>query len=295
MHPRRWLIFFTLLFTRLEAQVPATQLYEFRVQKGETGKFVVHSPRYLSAFNEGGYNNQPFFINDYEILITVQEKGAGQTDIFKLNLGLNTLQPLTRTSLSEYSPTLTPDGKYISCVRVDDQATGLQRLYRYERKPKGKAISPLPDIKNVGYHAWLDTQNVALFLVGKPHQMALVNIESKDPLLFTSDVGRCMTRNAAGHLVYVHKISETYWYIKEYDPLMQRSIILAETLPGCEDFAMSSEGYFFMCKGSKLYVMHPEKEKSWSEVADLKFFGLDSVSRMALRGDRLILVNQRAQ
>jgi hypothetical protein len=101
-----------------------------------------------------------------------------------------------------------------------------------------------------------------------------------------------MTNNSAGHLIFVHKISDTYWYIKEYDPVLQKSTILCETLSGSEDFVQTPEGQFIMAKGSKLYKIDPKTEKSWTEIADLSFFGLQSITRLALRGENLVLVNQ---
>lgn len=276
----------------LRGQAPASQLYLFKFQRPANSPWVVHSPKFLSGFNRGGYNNQPSFINDHEILVTVQETGSIQSEIFQLHLEQRSIYRLTQTTYSEYSPTITPDGKFISCVRVDDPLTSLQRLYRYDRNAVGRMNSPLPEIKNVGYHTWLNNFTVALFLVGKPNQLALVDITSKDPLIFTSDVGRCMTSNSAGHLIFVHKISDTYWYIKEYDPVLQKSTIVCETLSGSEDFVQTPEGQFIMAKGSKLYKIDPKTEKSWTEIADLSFYGLQSITRLALRGDNLVLVNQ---
>lgn len=290
-----WISVGMLVVGQLSAQAPVSQLYLFKLQKPVTGTWVIHSPKFLSGFNPGGYNNQPFFINDQEVLVTAQEPGSNQSEIYQLHLEQRRIRRLTQTTYSEYSPTITPDGKYISCIRVDDPATNLQRLYRYERQAVGRMNSPLPDIKNVGYHTWLDNNNVALFLVGKPNQLALVDINSKDPLIFTSDVGRCMSSNSAGHLIFVHKISEAYWYIKEYDPVLQKSTILCETLGGSEDFVQTADGQFIMGKGSKLFKLDPKTEKAWTEIADLKFFGLQSITRLALRGENLIVVNQAAR
>lgn len=287
-----WIAGSLLSVMSLTAQAPMSQLYLFKIQRPVTGPWLVHSPKYLSGFNRGGYNNQPYFVNAQEVLITVQESGNFQSDIYQLNLDQHSFHRITQTTYSEYSPTITPDGKYISCVRVDDPATSLQRLYRYERNAVGRMNSPLPDIKNVGYHTWLNPSTVALFLVGKPNQLALVDIQSKDPLIFTSDVGRCMTPNRDGHLIFVHKISDTYWYIKEYDPVLQKSTILCETVAGSEDFVQTPDGQFIMGKGSKLFKIDPKTDKAWTEIADLKYFGLQSITRMALNGENLILVNQ---
>lgn len=289
------ILLFVLVIVQLYSQAPSSQIYSFKLQRPANGPWLVHTPKYLSGFNKSGYNNQPYFINEQELLLTVQEAGSNQTELYQLHLGNHSFQRLTQTTYSEYSPTITPDGKYISCVRVDDPVTSIQRLYRYERNVVGRSNCPLPDIKNVGYHTWINNNTVALFLVGKPNQLALVDLTSKDPLIFTSDVGRCMISNAAGRLIFVHKISDTYWYIKEYDPLLQKSSILCETIAGSEDFVQTGDGQFIMGKGSKLFKIDPKSEKTWTEIVDLSYFGIQSITRLALRGDNLVLVNQMAR
>ncbi len=285
-------LFLLILALPTQAQAPVSQVYVFELIKTASGKAAVHSPRLLTKFNEYGYNNQPYFINDHELLLSVQTLSSKQSDIYRFNLLLNTKQQITNTALSEYSPTMTRDGSSVTCVRVDQATTAIQRLYKYELKRQGITQVILPDIKNVGYHTWIDDKTVALFLVNKPNQMALVNIDSKDPLIFSSDVGRCMTTSRQGHLIYVHKISDEYWYIKDYDPLIQKATIITETLPGVEDFAIMPDGSYLMGKGSKLYSIQPGIEKTWSVIGDLKYFGLTSITRLAIRNNRLAIVNQ---
>ena len=286
------LIYCTMLVTHFAwSQVPVSQVYLFDLQSLADGHTVVHTPRLLTSFNNAGYNNQPFFKNENELYLTVQIPQEGESDIHLFNLITRTRQRITFTPKSEYSPVVTPDKKYISCVRVDDAASATQRLYKYENKPRGQEISVLPDIKNVGYHTWLDDKTVALFLVATPNQLAIVDIESRDPLIFTSDIGRCLASTDKGHLIYVHKISSEFWYIKEYDPVTQRASIITETVPGSEDFAISADGYFIMGAGSKLFVYKPGVDTSWKEIADLKYFGINAITRLAVNGKNLALVN----
>ena len=279
------------------AQAPLSQIYLFDLQTSTSGTCGIYHPRLLTGFNKSGYNNQPSFINENEILITSLIPPSNQTDIYSLNILTNTKQQITNTILSEYSPTLTPDKNHISCIRVDKSSTtiqpnAIQRLYTYELKPKGKVSSLISDIKNIGYHTWLNDKDVALFLVNKPSQLALVAINSKDPLIFTSDVGRCMTHDDKGHLIYVHKITETDWYIKDYDPILQKATILAETISGSEDFVLIPGGQIMMGKGSKLFMISPATQKTWTEVADLSYYGIQSITRLAFKGNHLVLVNQ---
>lgn len=292
MQVRIYCLFFCLLsITGWGQGNLVTNIYLFKLEN-VSDKFVVHSPRFITQFNKSGYNNQPFFINDHELLLSVKFPNSDQNDIFKINTTTKTLAQITNTKLSEYSPTLSADQKYLSCIRVDDVSTALQRIYQYEYKPNGLATSPLPDLKNVGYYSWLDAENIALFLVNKPNQIALVNTTSKDPLIFSSDIGRCLVTNKNGNLVYVHKMTDEFWYIKEYDHINQKATIITETLKGAEDFAITDDGSFIMGKDSKLYSLSHPAQKEWVEIADLSFFGIKNIKRLAVKGNQLAIVEQ---
>ena len=285
-------ILFCFLFSEGIAQGNLiTNIFLFKIESANN-KFVVHSPRFLTQFNKTGYNNQPSFISEHELLLSVKLPSSDQTDIYKINTRTNTLSQITNTRLSEYSPSISSDHSFLSCVRVDESATALQRLYRYEYKPKGAVTAPLPDIKNVGYYSWLDNENVALFLVNKPNQIALVNTNSKDPLIFSSDIGRCLLTHKNGNLIYVHKMTDEFWYIKEYDHIHQKASIITEALKGSEDFAITEDGSYIMGKDSKLYSIDPATQKEWQEIADLSYFGIKNIKRIAIKGNQLALVEQ---
>jgi hypothetical protein len=76
------------------------------------------APRFLTTYNSGGYNNQPQFVSPHELYLTVQMPAdTTQTDIYALNLLLNTTTRVTATTTPEYSPTPMPGGKRFSAVR----------------------------------------------------------------------------------------------------------------------------------------------------------------------------------
>jgi hypothetical protein len=52
------------------AQLPTTNVYLFSIQR--TGdNFTFYNPRFLTGFNKYGYNNQPHFVSNNEIYLTV--------------------------------------------------------------------------------------------------------------------------------------------------------------------------------------------------------------------------------
>src|SRR5437870_6142781 len=76
-----------------------------------------------------GYDNQPYFLpHSPHLFYTSIAKN--QADIYRYNLKTGKSAAFTNTPESEYSTGLTPDGKFISVVRVEaDQKT--QRLWEF--------------------------------------------------------------------------------------------------------------------------------------------------------------------
>ena len=151
-----FIFFLSLLFlggfTTLAAQdVPKTKVYSFKlVEKGESYHFT--NPRYLTGFNAEGYNNQPNFINDNTLYLTVQFPDDSQTDIYSLDLNRNQITRVTKTIEGEYSPTPVPSSRSFSAVRVEADGANTQRLWQFpiDRKDNGQPI--FEDITGIGYH-----------------------------------------------------------------------------------------------------------------------------------------------
>ena len=144
------------LATPSVSQLPRTSIYCFDMDK--TGSQIdFKNARYLTAFNPTGYNNQPQWINNNELFIAVQTPyDTNQTEIYSLSLLNNVLTQVTATRESEYSPTLMPDRRNISCIRVDATQYGTQRLWSYpiDRNNIGRDLLPLH--QDIGYRmfAW---------------------------------------------------------------------------------------------------------------------------------------------
>jgi hypothetical protein len=139
------------------------------------------------------------------------------TEVAKLNILTKRLYRVTNTIESEFSPTLSPDPRYFSTVRIErngrDQSLW---LYPVDRSSYGRRL--LEDIDNVGYHLWLSEDEVALFLVTNPIRMAIANVESGVYKIILENIGRCLRLNQNGEIIFVHKLSTKDWYLKKMDP-----------------------------------------------------------------------------
>lgn len=289
------LIFFLSVFS-LTGQDIVTNIYLFDIKKKGDRDLTFSNPRYLTNFNSRGYNNQPNFFNNGELYISVKYPNDNQTDIYLLDLYRKSKYQVTETAESEYSPTLMPDLYSFSAVRVE--ANGDQRLWQFptDRLENGKPIFKY--ITNVGYHHWVNSRKVVLFLVGnngQQNELAVADVATDQVDKILSNIGRCFqTMPRTGKLLFVHKESPRIWYIKElnaYDNYAKGEIV-AQTLPGSEDFVVLEDGTFLMGSGSKLFKFHPsyDNEKGWREVADLEYYGLRNITRLAVSDDGKLAV-----
>src|SRR5258706_7709574 len=93
----------------------------------ESGQMKFSNPVRITEW--AGYNNQPFFLPDGQSLLYTSIRDDKQADVYQYDIRNRTTKRVTDTAESEFSPTLTPDGRFISVVRVEADST--QRLWKF--------------------------------------------------------------------------------------------------------------------------------------------------------------------
>ena len=277
------LLFFFLLGLFVQAQpLPHHDVILFNLQRPVgLGNWKAYAPRFLSNFNSKGYNNQPAFISDRELYLTVQRHpDTSQTDIYALDILLQRFTQVVRTpNLMEFSPTLMPNGTSFSAVRVE--IDGSQRLWEFPLDRSGAGRPVFPRLNNIGYHCWLSDTLVALFQVGEPHLLTVAGTSGYRSLRVASNIGRCLQRTPDNLLAFIQKATEQTWFIKKYDPYLKQSVIVTKTLAKSEDFVILPDGTYLAGNGSKLYQFKPGNNIDWVEIADFSEYGVKNITRLA--------------
>ena len=273
-------------YSSLLAQNP-NNIYSFNIKK-IGGQIEITRPLFLNDFNKNGYNNQPFFKNEKTIYLTSQRKGSKQTDIYFLDLYRRTKAQVTNTPESEYSPQLRPGTVAFNCVRVEADGK-TQRLWQFPTNQSNQGKPLFPEVKNVGYYHWLDNDQVALFLVGEPHSLAIGDTRDNSITNITSNIGRGMASAPDGDLLFIQKLSESTWYIKKLNLETGKSSIITETKKGSEDFILLDDT-ILMAQGAKLYSYPLSGGKLWTEVADLSMIGLQNITRLSYNGRQVLVL-----
>ena len=144
----------------------------------------------VNITNHKGYDNQPFFYKTN--IYYSSEVDSGQMDIKKHNYLQKTTIAITHTADNEFSPTITPDGKFISCIL--QRKNGKQDLVKYSLN--GGEPTVLVDNLKVGYYAWIDNNSLLLFVLEDTSTNGLhyYNIATKENKKLATDIGRSLQR-----------------------------------------------------------------------------------------------------
>jgi len=261
--------------------------------KNERGGVRFSQPVKITTF--AGYNNQPSFLPDGRSILytSIRDK---QGDVYRYDVRSGATSQITNTAESEYSPTLMPDGKNISVVRVE--ADGTQRLWKFPLAG-GTPSLILEHIKPVGYHLWIDDHTLALFILGskgQPNTLQIVDVPTEKAEVVAENPGRILRQIPhQNRLSFVHKISDQEWIIKAFDLKTRKTAPLIKTFPGVEDYAWTPVGILLMAKDTKLFKWNPTVDQDWQQIADFSQAGLKRITRISVspKGDRIAIVGRR--
>lgn len=273
------------LLTPLYSQLPpGTEIYLFDLsQKKST--VTISNPQNIT--NRLGYDNQPNF-NPVEPLIYYAAANAeGKTDIIEYNYTTQKTRNITTTPEREYSPTVTPDKQFISCIIQRDN--GAQDLGKYPIEGGDPIV--LINTLTVGYHAWINQNELMLFVLGDTMTLHRFNVSTKKDEIIASNIGRSLHKiPKTTAMSFVHKVSEKEWLIKKLNANGTIETITS-TLPGREDLAWTPDGKILMSDGNKLFSFAPGKSDSWKPVVMPSALA-GSITRLAVntKGNKLAVV-----
>jgi hypothetical protein len=265
-----------------QAPPPSTDIY---VLAAKAGLSSLNQASPVAIAVEKGYDNQPFFTPDGGAILFTANRDGKQTDIYERALGGATRR-VTATPESEYSPTITPDGG-ISVIRVE--ADGTQRLWRFDRDGANPRVL-LENVKPVGYHAWIDSGHLALFVLGPPATLRLAAPGPAAAETVATDIGRSIHRIPNQRAVsFVQRDVGGGFVIKRLNLDDKQITTLAPAVAGSadRDTAWMPDGTLLMSAGTKVYArsVFAATAAEWREIYDVSAHRLGAVSRIAVSPD----------
>ncbi len=242
----------------------------------------------INISQHSGYDNQPSFSADGKRLYYTRSDNE-QTDIWYFDLALSLPIRLTNTPESEYSPMPAPHKNSLSVVRVEMDGAQHFSLLNLET---GDFKVLADELKSVGYYSWFSGGSAALFLLPEPFELRLY-ASFDEQLKVATNIGRSLATNPlSGDLLFVDKSTEP-WKIMAFSPPSNK-IEVAQLFLNQEDFTISASGTLWTAMGGKLYHRKQDDER-WKLAADLRAYGIENISRLAVSPDesKLAFVNTK--
>ncbi|MEO5782550.1 MAG: hypothetical protein ABIQ07_04720 [Ginsengibacter sp.] len=280
---KKYLLFICVCFQFNTFAQTGTEIILFDVTVNTKG-ITISNP--VNITNHKGYDNQPFF---YKTNIYYSSEDSSQMDIKKYDYLHKTTSTITHTEENEFSPTVTPDQKFISCIL--QRRNGKQNLVKYPIN--GGEPSVLIDNLKVGYHAWLDNNSLLLFVLEDTSTNGLhyYNLVTKEDKKLATDIGRSVQRVPGKLAVSFVKKTPGEWLIRECDAVTKKIITIMPALHNDEFIAWTKKGLALMSDGKDIYFAK-QGNNNWQKVKMNASIPLKNISRIAIntKNTRLAVV-----
>ena len=267
---------FALIKTRLGRVIPGIILFSFlpaaqaqpesevylATIEIQQGSIKVGEARNIS--NNTGYDNQPSFLNDEELLYS--RSRDGQTDIARYSIRDSELSWVSHTrGGSEYSPLKIPQREAVSAIRLD--TTGLQRLYSY-KLPSGKPEQLLADQK-VGYHLWYNKDLlVCTVLTGDGMDLIVANLKDQTVYTFQKGVGRSLQQIPGSDRISYTAMVNGQLVLKSMDPRSGATDPIIALPEGSQDVCWLPDGQLLCGFRNSLMYFKPGEHEAWQPLQE---------------------------
>ena len=272
---------------------PGTDIYLVTLTAG-AGSMAKAKPSPVST--AAGYDNQPMFSPDGGRILFAANRDGKQVDIFVFDRAAGRVSQLTETAENENSPTFLPAGVGaaggFSVVRTEPDKA--QRLWRFDAQGRNPQLV-LTDIKPVGYHAWVEASDLALFVLGPPSTLQIASVATGKAQVAADNIGRSLHRIPGTRLVsFVHRDASGEFWIKQIDIASRTIDPIVKVVEGNteRDMAWMPDGKTILMSGGTKVFSWTRGGTGWTEVFDAAPHGLGAVSRLAVspKGDAVAIV-----
>lgn len=235
-------------------------LFDMKVKKG---RIILSNT--VNITNHKGYDNQPSFHPDQPIIYYSSFDDSSRSDIKYCNYKNKKTSNLTTTKDREYSPTVTPDKKFISCII--QRENGVQDLGKYPIEGGNPKI--LINNLKIGYHTWVTKDKLLLFVLGDSNTNSLhyYNLPDQSDSVIAINIGRSLHKIPGQQAMsFVQKVSEKEGLIKRLDLITGVITTITSTLQGQDHLAWLQNNILLTGNGTKLFSFQIGFDKEWQLV-----------------------------
>jgi len=275
------------------APPPATDIYLLVLPAG-LDSLRSAKPAPLSV--APGYDNQPMFSADGARVLFAANRDGKQSDVYQFDRASGRISQLTQTPENENSPTFLPMGMQPAggFSVVQTEADRSQRLWRFDAAGKNPQLV-LADVKPVGYHAWVEPDHLAMFILGQPATLQVGRAATGKAQVVAKDIGRSLHRIPGTRSVsFVQRESSSVFWIMQLDIDVLKAEPLVQTVVGSSDrdYVWMPDGKtILMAAGTKVFAW-TRGTSGWREVFDGSPHQLGAITRLAVspKGDAVAMV-----
>lgn len=251
---------------------------------GQGSALEVGRPRNVTR--RAGYDNQPQFTADGSALLFNRIEDRGRADSWRLRIADGALMRLTNTAVEqEYSPTPMPNGSGFSAIVVEADST--QRLWAYDWNgvPQRPIVAGL---KPVGYHVWIGDAMIGAFVLNNPAPNALVLMHPFTDRVDTLARGieRAFARVPGREAFTFVQRTDSSTLVSEVDTRTMRVRRVMTGPAGLEYHVWLPDGTMLISGQGQIWRW---ADSRLTPFVDLRTFGINGVSRMALSPDGKML------
>jgi len=263
------LVFFT---NSLLAQMPETDIWLFKIEKKEN---VLTYTNPLNITNRAGYDNQPTFSLDEKSILYVVIDSTKQADIYQYTISKKSSVNLTKSNVSEYSPTLLPNGLGFSCVVVEKDSA--QRVWKFNLDGKFNSIVH-EGTDSIGYHTWLNADTLLYYKLTDPHSLRVLSIKSNEDHWLCDHPTRAFKKiGSSTRFIYAIKDSVRTEF-RIYNPTLRESKVYATYPTSNEDFIWHSELGLIKSENADLLRYNDQTDK-WDLLFSFSNLGIKKITR----------------
>ncbi|MBL7740434.1 MAG: hypothetical protein JNK14_14550 [Chitinophagaceae bacterium] len=230
--------------------------------KIKEGKVILSNGKNITRHT--GYDNQPFFHPSKPVIYYSSFNDSDRSDIKYFDYKKNTTANLTLTREREYSPVVTPDGKFISCIIQRDN--GAQDLGKYPIHG-GEPTVLISDLV-VGYHAWADKNRLLLFVLADSNRHTLRDyyLLAKRDTVLAMNIGRSLHKiPGVETMSFVQKVNDKEFAVKKYD-LSTGAITDIAIIQGTDHLTWLNNGLILTSSGAQLFSYRADTDSNWQPV-----------------------------
>jgi hypothetical protein len=276
------------LFSSLLAfgQIPETDIWLFKIEKKE-GKYLYSNS--LNITHRDGYDNQPSFSLDGKSILYVLIDSTKQADIYQYSISKKTSINLTKSQISEYSPTIIPSGLGFSSVVVEKDSA--QRVWQFNLDGTFKSIVH-EGTDSIGYHTWLNADTLLYYKLTESHSLRVLDLKTNQDVWICNHPTRAFKKIGYGsRFIYGIKDSISTQF-RIYNPALRESSLYATYPSVNEDFIWHPELGLIKSEGSDL-LRYNEQTKTWEVLFSFSSIGIKKITRFVFdsKNKQLALVS----